>query len=432
MPNIFLDNIYQQNLIKKTKAQFHEFWEEVQLSGSFLDQLHEKEVSGSDLVLNIKELDASPIGIYLTSFLININYVTELIDEELTEELFEFWEKSEFTSLFFSEHKKQNEDILKASVNSLQKLEEHFLSYYSVLFSPENQKEYFIKPIPEIGDYEDWIYIEPNKGLCLNTENTEQTPDGFVLTKAELTDSHPQETINQGKASFILRPGSKLKEETFKSCRDKISRALGVLCNSSSSLLETFSNFTHTIVALNEPGMVSFSLQSLPGYSSINLFERDFVDCIDDLIHENGHHYLNTILNHSELIIEDPEKDYFSPWRMNYRPIRGIYHGTFTFYWALKLFSDLCHNENETISFTDDERDKIRFRYVEEYHKIMYCKGPIEKAYQKELITDEGLDLINKVFELTEEEKEKVGLVQEKLIQENQTRMESILSSLES
>jgi len=82
-------------------------------------------------------------------------------------------------------------------------------------------------------------------------------------------------------------------------------------------------------------------MQSLPGYSSLNMFDRDQIDLMDDLLHENGHHYLNTFLNHQDLINEDDDKIYYSPWRKALRPVRGIYHATFTFFWALELFYQL-------------------------------------------------------------------------------------------
>ena len=50
---------------------------------------------------------------------------------------------------------------------------------------------------------------------------------------------------------------------------------------------------TSRIVPLRASGVVSFSYRHRPGLSAINCFDRDRLDLIDDLIHENSHHHLN-------------------------------------------------------------------------------------------------------------------------------------------
>ena len=53
---------------------------------------------------------------------------------------------------------------------------------------------------------------------------------------------------------------------------------------------------TSRIIPLNAKGVVSFSYRHRPGLSFINCFDRDNLDLIDDLIHENSHHHLNLLL----------------------------------------------------------------------------------------------------------------------------------------
>jgi hypothetical protein len=140
-------------------------------------------------------------------------------------------------------------------------------------------------------------------------------------------------------------------------------------------------------------------MQSLPGFSSINMFDRDQIDLMDDLIHENGHQYLNTYLNHLDLIIEDDELIYYSPWRKALRPIRGIYHATFTFFWALELFHSLLKDiDNKKIGFKADEKIKIQTRFLEEFYMLDYCWIDLNHAFKNKKINKVGFDLISDIY----------------------------------
>src|SRR5690606_41931427 len=89
----------------------------------------------------------------------------------------------------------------------------------------------------------------------------------------------------------------------------------------------------------------------------------------------NGHHHLYYYLNLSKLIEEPKDLDYFSPWRDSPRPLRGIYHAYFTFFWAYKLFRDIIINKDQEQNlheFTKVEWKKIYSRAVEEYHKLNF------------------------------------------------------------
>jgi hypothetical protein len=141
-------------------------------------------------------------------------------------------------------------------------------------------------------------------------------------------------------------------------------------------------------------------MQSLPGYSCLNLFERDDLDLMDDLVHENGHHYLNAYLNHTELIDEGPDQVYYSPWRRALRPIRGIYHAYCTFFWALKLFSDLAIKD-------EGKNPKILSRALEEAEMLSFCHPLLEWAYERGDIEDEGYEVFKtfqkEVFQIISE-----------------------------
>src|SRR4029079_384428 len=68
---------------------------------------------------------------------------------------------------------------------------------------------------------------------------------------------------------------------------------------------------TSRVVPLKAPGVVSFSYRHRPGLSFINCFDRDNLDLIDDLIHENSHHHLNLLLRKHVLYHGDRNQQIF-------------------------------------------------------------------------------------------------------------------------
>ena len=154
---------------------------------------------------------------------------------------------------------------------------------------------------------------------------------------------------------------------------------------------------TNTFVLIDEPGIVSYSMQELPGYSFINVIERDFVDRIDDLIHENGHHYLNRLSEHNDLFHESDEEVFYSPWRKSLRPIRAFYHAFFTFWWAHDLFKKLaidCLSHN-SFKFNEEQKQKIYRRFLEESQLLKFCLPQLDWAIENNLITSEGIEIVN-------------------------------------
>ena len=129
------------------------------------------------------------------------------------------------------------------------------------------------------------------------------------------------------------------------------------------------------------------------------MYDRDSIDLLDDLLHENGHHILNTILNTKELIYENQLKNYYSPWRRSMRPIRGIFHGYLTFFWAFLLFTKIEKNLSH-LSFSASEIEKIALRRREEYQMLNYSFEDLELAYAKKEVTDEGIELVREVQQI--------------------------------
>lgn len=146
---------------------------------------------------------------------------------------------------------------------------------------------------------------------------------------------------------------------------------------------------TSRIVPLKAAGVVSFSYRHRPGLSAINCFDRDQLDLIDDLIHENSHHHLNLLLRNDVMYQHDHNQEiFYSPWRRTLRPLRGVLHATFTFTMGAMLFERLVVWGSGKAGKTGwkkaglNPRDLARARYrcLEEIESVRYSLKDLEYA----------------------------------------------------
>lgn len=150
---------------------------------------------------------------------------------------------------------------------------------------------------------------------------------------------------------------------------------------------EVLALLTSYIVPLNANGVVSFSYRHRPGLSFINCFERDNLDLIDDLIHENSHHHLNLLLRKHVMYRGDHnQKIFYSPWRRSLRPLRGILHASFTFTMGAMLFERLSvWGEGLAAAWrqaglTTRDLVRARFRCLEEVESVRYSLQDLHYA----------------------------------------------------
>jgi len=389
-------------LIEDIRSEIKEGFSSTYLSNTFLDAFKE--------IIPSKKLDTySPLKFYWTHLLNDLIYLIELHEEVedselIEEEIFGFWETSDFANAFFT-MLDEGRSIIDVSNSFIPLLENQILAFFYLHLEESTTVPLLYTIFPEVGDFKARIYLTDTHKYCTvpgipdsfpSLPLTEITPKNLSFN---LNDKIIKEMITDGDFSvtedLYLLPNDTKGIEKFDTFKKDILRALEIIKEHSPNSYNTFKSFTHSLVPIDEPGIVSFSMQSLPGYSSINMFDRDFVDLMDDLLHENGHHYLNTFLNFTDLITEDDDKIYYSPWRKALRPIRGIYHATFTFFWALNLFGDLLDKD---LPLTEEEIDKIKTRFIEEYYMLSYCYPDLEHAFNNKKINQDGMDLINQIY----------------------------------
>lgn len=314
-----------------------------------------------------------PLKFYLVEMLDEFLTIQQFTEDSDLEELFDYWSESEFAKNFL-ESLNRNSDVKKSSKVCQDQFLKQIISFTQVHFenNVKGQKSYH--PIKEIGDFRD------KKGKLYS----------FEFGSIRSLD------LENGTYPFIsfLSADEKNKSRHLK----KISKALELIKNYSPSSYKAFCDFTHTVIPIKEKGIVSYSTSKLPGYSLINIYHRDFVDLLDDLVHENGHHYLNYFLYTKKLINEDLDKIFYSPWRRQLRPIRGIYHAVFTFFWGMNLFSDLDHSlsidKTNFFQLSEKEKIKIKERFLEEYLMIEFSLHDLKVAYDLGKVTKSGIELV--------------------------------------
>ncbi|WP_447979565.1 aKG-HExxH-type peptide beta-hydroxylase [Candidatus Nitrospira bockiana] len=156
---------------------------------------------------------------------------------------------------------------------------------------------------------------------------------------------------------------------------------------------------TSRIVPLKARGVVSFSYRHRPGLSFINCFDRDFLDLIDDLVHENSHHHLNLFLRKAVLTQGDGNQEiFYSPWRRSLRPLRGILHATFTFTMGAILFERLSSRAPRPAhALTEAEVLRARARCFEEIASVRYALDDLDRAAKRRWLTAAGIGLVEEL-----------------------------------
>jgi len=340
--------------------------------------------------------------IYLHEELVISDSSFELSETE--DELFNFWHDSDYAKSFLNMIN-ESKDLLSTSKFHLSLLEGQIIGFFALQIDSNIKfSEISYYNVPELGDGHDRLYLSKDHRY-FDLRNRDKDRFIFKLSSQSNGISANKEQIEFNNIVSPLADGTYLHMSSIEldseqaRIQNNIKNALEIINEANPKLYTTFKNFTKVIVPINEKGIVSYSMQSLPGFSSINMFERDFLDLLDDLLHENGHHYMNHFLNVDELIIEDDEKIYYSPWRRALRPIRGIYHAYFTFYWAYILYKSLYialkEDRIKSYKFSSEQENKIMRRALEEYYMIDFCWSDLNKGKKSGKISDEGMKLIS-------------------------------------
>jgi HEXXH motif-containing protein len=182
---------------------------------------------------------------------------------------------------------------------------------------------------------------------------------------------------------------------------------------------EILTLLTARIIPLKAKGVVSFSYRHRPGLSFINCFDRDNLDLIDDLIHENSHHHLNLLLRKHVMYHGDHNQQiFYSPWRRSLRPLRGILHAAFTFTMGATLFERLSTWASgfggsarwKRAGLTQRDLQRSRFRCLEEVESVRYSIQDLEySSWHLKWLTGSGQRLVKQLAEAIEQVEQNIA-----------------------
>lgn len=379
------------------------------LSPEFQDELR--------IIVNSDGLDSySPLKFFWLNLIDKLVDTLSLVEEGVEEsnELIGFFSDSDLLGFVVDlvENKEEPEDILEKIIDfqEVQIICFYMLHLSQVDWQPNGPVLYSLTP--ELGEVNGVLVLGEDKDIYIIPHlkgESIATIAGYFPSqkKLQVMNGESVEIISAEDTDLIINieglnliPGFSKDQEIDSSHIDKVRRAIEVIGNLNTDLLSILKDFTHTIVPLYQEELVSYSMAILPGFSSINVRDRDFVDMVDDLLHENGHHFLNSILEGEEdIIYEDDDKIFYSPWRKALRPIRGLYHGVVTFYWAYRLFKELSGWEKLNNYFSEDEKEKVRFRFLEEAILLRRCLPEIQEASKLDKIASFGLSITDIIFQ---------------------------------
>jgi len=182
---------------------------------------------------------------------------------------------------------------------------------------------------------------------------------------------------------------------------------------------EVLALLTSRIVPLKAKGVVSFSYRHRPGLSFINCFDRDDLDLIDDLIHENSHHHLNLLLRKHVMYHRDRNQQiFYSPWRRSLRPLRGILHAAFTFTMGAMLFERLSTWASgvggsirwKRAGLTHRDLQRARFRCLEEVESVRYSIQDLDYvSWHLKWLTGSGQRLVKQLADTIEQVEQNIA-----------------------
>ena len=414
---------HQNNLVESYSQFLGELREDIE-EGHQSDTLSLEFQEEFKIIISNSVLDEyDPLKFYWLNLIDRLIELIEVFEEghiESTGELIAAFSDSDLLGFVVEQLESGNEaEVVMEQVLELQEIQ--IISFFHLHLSqedwiPEGPVGYRL--VSELGEGSGHLFLGKNKAHFFISEfvNENIIPIcSYSPQKGEIQIFHNQEvkklSITEAPMlridDILCLPGIKNKSHNLSTEHfEKLQWAYNTIKNTLPELYSFLNKFTSTVIPLYQEELVSFSMEVLPSYSSINMDNRDRIDLIDDLLHENGHHFLNFLLEgEEEIIFEDDDKIFYSPWRKSLRPIRGIFHGMATFYWAYRVFKELSFLQDIESFFTSEEISKIYFRFLEESILLKYCYLECNRAFKLEKISPFGMEIINTIYEEIKEDK---------------------------
>lgn len=171
----------------------------------------------------------------------------------------------------------------------------------------------------------------------------------------------------------------------------KVAAALELLARAWPEGRSLLAGRTWCVVPVAEWATVSWSSPRKPGIVYIHVDSSPLVRVAEDLIHETTHVRLHEIeavhpLLTPKALAEDGPR-FYSPWRREWRPLRGLLHACTTFTVGARYFERLLASGE---SFPAARRRWIARRLLEEQVMVASCLPVLKDASDAKLFTAAG------------------------------------------
>jgi len=159
---------------------------------------------------------------------------------------------------------------------------------------------------------------------------------------------------------------------------------------------------TSRVVPLDEGNTVSFSAPAWPGVSFVNRRSAPMLRLAEDLLHEATHERLHRVERAGPLVRAGAPRVY-SPWRREYRPLRGLLHGACTFLTGARFFERALAAAERTqaaLRIGESRRVWLARRLIEESDAVLQSLGSLGSADRRGWLTPEGSRIVRRLRRL--------------------------------
>ena len=143
---------------------------------------------------------------------------------------------------------------------------------------------------------------------------------------------------------------------------------------------------TWRIVPVAEWATVSYSSAREPGIAYINVRSSPLLRLAEDLLHESVHMRLHEIESRHDLVARAGRRErFYSPWRREWRPLRGVLHAVCTFTAGAMFFDRM-----QAGPWSAARQRWLTRRLLEERASVAMTLGVLEAASRRGLLTATG------------------------------------------
>ena len=166
----------------------------------------------------------------------------------------------------------------------------------------------------------------------------------------------------------------------------RVGKALAILDEHFSEAASLVRSRTWRVVPVAEWATVSYSSAREPGVAYINVKSAPLLRLAEDLLHESVHIRVHEIEAKGGLVTREGRAErFYSPWRREWRPLRGLLHAVCTFTAGAMFFERMRSGP-----WTASRKRWLSRRLLEEHASVAMSLRVLETAAGKGLLTATG------------------------------------------